>query len=113
MPASRLAQVAQAYPSIVSLRAELLAIGRFSPTSGAATKEELSLPFPVCSDESGSVVDRYSGSMTGSMVMARTGTYVIDTDGVVVFERVEDGTVPQVTMDEVVSVLERLAAGAE
>ena len=96
---------------MVGLRAELLAIGRFSPESGAATKEELGLPFPVCSDVPGAVVDRYSGSATGSMTMARTGTYVVDSEGVVVFERVEDGTVSPVTMDEVLTVLRRLAAG--
>lgn len=110
MSDTRLAQVAQAYPEIQAAGAELLGVGRFTLESAQATKDEHSLPFPLCPDPDGLVVDHYSGTVNSSMSMARAANYIINQNGVIAFERVEDGTVEPATTTEILQALARLEA---
>jgi peroxiredoxin len=87
-------------------------VGRFDQENGVQVKADRSLPFPVCPDLEGGVVNHYSGtSPSTSMLMARTGTYVIDQDGAVVFARVEGGSVGPVDPEDVAAVLQGLPQG--
>jgi peroxiredoxin len=82
----------------------------FTAEGGALVKSELGLPFPVCPDPDGVVVNRYSGSASSSMAMAREATYIVDRTRHVTFERVVSTGVPAATMSEVLSELALLSA---
>jgi peroxiredoxin len=90
--------------------AELLGIGLFTADAGARVKADLSLPFPVCPDPEGTVVNRYSGAVSGNMTMAREATYVVDQTRHVTFERVVVTGVQPATMSEVLDQLARQVA---
>ena len=109
---AQLASYLQHLDELDRLGAGFLAISVDNGPDSSALKSKLALPFPILSDPTHAVIDRYAGAeakLRQGVAIGKPATYILDADGAIVWSHVGEDFDDRPLISEVFEQLERVA----
>ena len=107
-----LAKLESNWPKFVERNVRLLAISPEPVPTSRALVENLGLSFPVLSDPSGAVIDRFgtrNGPSSASTVLPHPAIFILDAGGVIQFRKVDRNFKRRTTMHRIFTEIDRIA----
>jgi peroxiredoxin len=112
---AQLAGYALRHGELDALGARVLAISVDGSPDGAALKTKLRFPFPVLSDPTHAVIDRYGGieaRLRAGIAIGKPATYVLDAEGRIRWSYVGEDFADRPLVEEVIEQVRRVAGDA-